>query len=63
MTHPTLTLFCGVYCQEMKAKSNMEGKYVKKNAENQVHQNQQRCHLNEQKLRQQIEVRSLRPTI
>jgi len=34
--------------QEMKAKSNMEGKYVKKNAENQVHQNQQLCQIAEQ---------------
>ncbi|CAK8697005.1 unnamed protein product [Clavelina lepadiformis] len=41
--------------QEMKAKSNMEGKYVKKNAENQVHQNQQRCVLSEQKLKEELD--------
>ena len=41
--------------QEMKAKSNMEGKYVKKNAENQVHQNQQRCHLSEQQLKSEVD--------
>jgi len=41
--------------QEMKAKSNMEGKYVKKNAENQVHQNQQRCLLAEQDLKNQVD--------
>lgn len=40
----------------MKAKSNMEGKYVKKNAENQVHQNQQRCILTEQELKDKLEV-------
>ena len=34
----------------------MEGKYVKKNAENQVHQNLQRCVLSEQDLKDQLEV-------
>uniref|UniRef100_H2ZA23 Dynein regulatory complex protein 10 n=1 Tax=Ciona savignyi TaxID=51511 RepID=H2ZA23_CIOSA len=41
--------------QEMKAKSNMEGKYVKKNAENQVHQNQQHCQIQEQTYKDELE--------
>lgn len=50
-------IFIALLLQEMKAKSNMEGKYVKKNAENQVHQNQQRSILNEQELKDKLDVR------
>ncbi|KAI8498737.1 PREDICTED: IQ domain-containing protein G-like [Branchiostoma belcheri] len=41
--------------QEMKAKTNMEGKYVKKNAEVQVFQTQKRCNMSEQALREELE--------
>ena len=43
--------------QEMKAKSNMEGKYIKKCAEVAVAQTQKRCMLSEKELKDEIEVR------
>lgn len=42
--------------QEMKAKSSMEGKYIKKCAEVAVTQTQKRCALYEKELRDEIEV-------
>jgi len=42
--------------QEMKAKINMEAKYVKKNAENLVSQNQRRCEISEEKRREELDV-------
>ena len=45
--------------QEMKAKSNMEGKYIKKCAEVAVAQTQKRCMLSEKELKDEIEVRLL----
>ncbi|CAH1244853.1 IQCG [Branchiostoma lanceolatum] len=41
--------------QEMKAKTNMEGKYVKKNTEVQVFQTQKHCSMSEQALREELE--------
>lgn len=42
--------------QEMKAKSNMEGKYIKKCADVAVAQTQKRCMLSEKELKDEIEV-------
>ena len=42
--------------QEMKAKTNMEGKYIKKCAEVSVSQTQKRCNLSEKESREEIEV-------
>lgn len=41
--------------QEMKAKSNMEGKYIKKCAEVAVAQTQKRCMLTEKELKEEVE--------
>ncbi|XP_002738856.1 dynein regulatory complex protein 9-like [Saccoglossus kowalevskii] len=41
--------------QEMKAKSNMEGKYVKKGAEVTVNQTQKKCSLTEKDMKQEID--------
>lgn len=43
--------------QELKAKKNMEAKYVKKSTDNSVAQTKKKCDLSEQELKQQIEVR------
>lgn len=42
--------------QEMKAKTNMEGKYIQKDAEVAVYQTQKKCSLIEKQLREEIEV-------
>lgn len=42
--------------QEMKAKTNMEGKYIKKCAEVNVAQTQKRCTLAEKQLKDEIDV-------
>lgn len=42
--------------QEMKAKTNMEGKYVRKNTELQVWQTQQMCTIAETDVQQEIQV-------
>lgn len=42
--------------QEMKAKTNMEGKYIKKCAEVAVTQTQKRCFLSEKEMKEEIEV-------
>jgi hypothetical protein len=42
--------------QELKAKTNMEAKYIKKSTDNSVSQTKKKCDLSEQELRQQIEV-------
>lgn len=42
--------------QEMKAKTNMEGKYIKKCAEVSVAQTQKKCSLSEKEMKDQIEV-------
>lgn len=42
--------------QEMKAKSSMEGKYIKKCADVAVAQTQKRCMLSEKELKDEIEV-------
>lgn len=42
--------------QELKAKTNMEAKYVKKSTDNSVAQTKKKCELSEQELKQQIEV-------
>ncbi len=47
----------------MKAKTNMEGKYVKKMAEVSVAQTQKRCDLSEQDSRKEIEVHVLLPRL
>jgi len=44
--------------QEMKAKTNMEGKYIKKIAEVAVAQTQKRCTISEKEIRHEIEVES-----
>lgn len=41
--------------QEMKAKTNMEGKYIKKCAEVGVSQTQKKCYMNEMELKQEID--------
>merc|ERR1711976_574046 len=41
--------------QEMKAKTNMEGKYIKKCAEVSVAQTQKRCNIGEKECRDDIE--------
>jgi hypothetical protein len=41
--------------QELKAKTNMEAKYVKKSTDNSVEQAKKRCDLSEIELKQQIE--------
>lgn len=41
--------------QELKAKTNMEAKYIKKSTDNSVSQTKKKCDLSEQELRQQIE--------
>ncbi len=46
--------------QEMKAKTNMEGKYIKKCAEVAVAQTQKQCNLQEKELRDEIEVGNTR---
>jgi hypothetical protein len=43
--------------QELKAKTNMEAKYVKKSTDNSVAQTKKKCDLSEVELKQQIEVR------
>lgn len=43
--------------QELKAKKNMEAKYVKKSTDNSVAQTKKKCDLSEHELKQQIEVR------
>ena len=45
--------------QEMKAKTNMEGKYIKKCAEVGVAQTQKKCFMNEKEMRDEIEVGGL----
>ena len=40
----------------MKAKTNMEGKYIKKCAEVSVAQTQKRCNMSEKQLKDEIEV-------
>lgn len=42
--------------QELKAKTNMEAKYVKKSTDNSVSQTKKKCDISEQELKQQIEV-------
>lgn len=42
--------------QEMKAKTNMEGKYIKKCAEVSVVQAQKKCFLSEKQMKEEIEV-------
>ena len=42
--------------QELKAKTNMEAKYVKKSTDNSVAQTKKKCDLSEAELKQQIEV-------
>jgi hypothetical protein len=42
--------------QELKAKTNMEAKYVKKSTDNSVAQTKKKCDLSEVELKQQIEV-------
>jgi hypothetical protein len=42
--------------QELKAKTNMEAKYVKKSTDNSVAQTKKKCDLSELELKQQIEV-------
>ncbi|KAJ8028401.1 Dynein regulatory complex protein 9 [Holothuria leucospilota] len=42
--------------QEMKAKTNMEGKYIQKDAEVAVYQTQKKCSLIEKQLREEIEL-------
>ena len=42
--------------QEMKAKTNMEGKYIKKRAEVSVAQTSKRCNMEEKEMREEIEV-------
>lgn len=42
--------------QELKAKKNMESKYVKKSTDNSVAQTKKKCDLSEGELKQQIEV-------
>jgi hypothetical protein len=42
--------------QELKAKTSMEAKYVKKSTDNSVAQTKKKCDLSEVELRQQIEV-------
>ncbi|XP_069753267.1 dynein regulatory complex protein 9 isoform X2 [Narcine bancroftii] len=42
--------------QEMKAKTSMEGKYMKKNAELQVQQTQKKCASEENKLKEEIQL-------
>ena len=42
--------------QELKAKKNMESKYVKKSTDNSVAQTKKKCDLSEAELKQQIEV-------
>lgn len=46
--------------QELKAKKNMEAKYVKKSTDNSVAQTKKKCDLSEQELKQQIEVKSIK---
>lgn len=43
--------------QELKAKTNMEAKYVKKSTDNSVSQTKKKCEISEQELKQQIEVK------
>ena len=43
--------------QELKAKTNMEAKYVKKSTDNSVAQTKKKCELSETELKQQIEVK------
>lgn len=43
--------------QEMKAKTNMEGKYIKKCAEVAVAQTQKRCNMSEKDMKDEIEVK------
>ena len=45
--------------QEMKAKTNMEGKYIKKVAEVSVAQSQKKCVLTEKQMRDEIKVGGL----
>ncbi|XP_043926637.1 dynein regulatory complex protein 9 isoform X3 [Protopterus annectens] len=40
--------------QELKAKTNMEGKYVRKNTEHQVFQTQKKCHQAEKELEEEV---------
>ena len=42
--------------QELKAKTNMEGKYIKKSAEVGVAQTQKRCQISEKEMQTEIEV-------
>jgi F0F1-type ATP synthase membrane subunit b/b' len=42
--------------QEMKAKTNMEGKYIKKCAEVGVAQTQKKCNMSEKSIKEEIEV-------
>ena len=42
--------------QELRAKTTMEGKYVKKSTDNSVSQTKKRCDLSELELKQQIDV-------
>lgn len=42
--------------QELKAKKNMEAKYVKKSTDNLLEQTKKKCELSESELKQQIEV-------
>lgn len=42
--------------QELKAKTNMEAKYVKKSTDNSVSQTKKKCEISEHELKQQIEV-------
>ncbi len=44
--------------QEMKAKTSMEGKYIKKSAEVGVAQTQKRCNMAEKSMKDEIEVRN-----
>jgi len=43
--------------QELKAKTNMEAKYVKKSTDDSVLQAKKKCDLSEAELKQQIEVK------
>ena len=51
-----LYIFTTLQLQEMKAKTNMEGKYIKKCAEVSVAQTQKRCNMQENELKDEIEV-------
>ena len=46
--------------QELKAKTNMEAKYVKKSTDNSVQQTKKKCDLSEIELKTQIEVNTIK---